>query len=45
MGQHKLFEAQAVFGIQIVQRLPSIGDASYIRTGGRMILFSTIGVL
>jgi hypothetical protein len=45
MGQHKLFEAQAVLGIQIVQRLPSIGDASYVRTGGTTILFSTIRLL
>src|SRR5580692_2709103 len=45
MRQHELFEAQAVFGIQIVQRLPSIGEASYLRTGGRTILFSTFGLL
>jgi hypothetical protein len=32
MGQHKLFEAQPVFGIQIVQRLPPISDASLVRT-------------
>jgi hypothetical protein len=45
MGQHKLFEAQPVFGIEIVQRLPSIADASYVRTGGTTLLFSTIGRL
>jgi hypothetical protein len=33
MRQHKLFKAQPVFGIQIVQRLPPISDASYVRTG------------
>jgi len=45
VGQHKLLEVQAVLGIQIVQRRPSIGDASYVRTGGTTILFSTIGLL
>src|SRR5229473_3715392 len=29
MGQHKPFESQPVFGIQIAQRLPPITDASY----------------
>jgi hypothetical protein len=32
MAQHKLFEAQPVYGIHIVQRLPPISDASHIRT-------------
>lgn len=45
MWQHKLFELQAVFGIQIVQRFHSISDASYVRTGGGPILFSIIGRL
>jgi hypothetical protein len=37
-----LFEAQPVFGIQIVQRLPPISDASYVRTRRMAILFSTV---
>jgi len=41
MGQHKLFEAQSVFGIKIVQRLPLISDASCVRTREPAILFST----
>jgi len=31
MRQHKLFETQPVFGIQIVQRLSPISDASYVK--------------
>jgi len=41
MGQHKLFEAQSVFAIKIVQRLPLISDASCVRTREPAILFST----
>src|SRR4029077_5710402 len=40
MGQHKLFEPQPVFGIQIAQRLPPISAACKERTGGTAILFS-----
>jgi len=40
MGQHKLFKAQPVFGIQIVQELPSIDAASVIKTVRPTILFS-----
>ncbi len=45
MGQHKLFEAQSVFGIKIVQRLPLISDASCVRTREPAILFSTGALL
>jgi hypothetical protein len=45
MGQHKVFEALPVFGIQIVQRLPPISDASVVRTVQPMILFSTAALL
>jgi len=45
MGQHKLFEAQSVFGIKIAQRLPLISDASCVRTGEPAILFSACALL
>jgi hypothetical protein len=40
MGQHELFEAPPVFGIQIVQGTSSTNAASVIKTFEPTILFS-----
>jgi hypothetical protein len=42
MGQHELFEAQPVFGIEIVQGTPPTNAAPVIKTVEPTILFSNL---